>query len=450
MNTEKQTFVQYIRSYFDIKGERENEYATIESLKNDIDFKGTKMWILICAIFIASLGLNTNSTAVIIGAMLISPLMGPIVGLGLGLGISDFDLVRRSIRNFLMATIFSILTSTFFFFISPISSVQSELLARTQPNIYDVLIAFVGGMAGIIAGATKSKGNVIPGVAIATALMPPLCTAGYGIGTGQPSFFFGAFYLYIINTVFIGLATFLGVRIMNYPHKTFVDKVREKRVNRMVLIIVICTIVPSVVLGYQLIQRNYYEESQVKFIKNEFQFDGTYLLSYETATHKDGNVLSVSLLGNELSEQTIAELRDKMGKYGLRNTTLVVRQGFGKADMAGLKSSIINDVKQDNSSIIKYQQIKIDSLEYQLASVQQLAQDFEQISRDMRLLYPEVRRATFGKVYHVSMDSLKRSQIVRINLYTNGNKLSPENRERLINWINDRLPSAEVEISSKE
>ena len=212
-NQAKTVFVRMV----DGRQEKENEMETIESIQKGVEVKGTNLWVLIFAIFVASLGLNTNSTAVIIGAMLISPLMGPIMGFGLGLGISDFELIKRAFRNFATATIFSVITSTLFFLISPISEAQSELLARTQPTVYDVLIAFFGGLAGIVASSTKSKGNVIPGVAIATALMPPLCTAGFGLASGNLYYFFGAFYLYFINTVFISLATFLVVRLLKYP-----------------------------------------------------------------------------------------------------------------------------------------------------------------------------------------------------------------------------------------
>lgn len=191
----------------DIRQEQENEQETIESIKKGVEFKGTNLWVLIFATFIASLGLNTNSTAVIIGAMLISPLMGPIMGFGLGLGIADFDLIKRSFRNFATATLFSVITSSIYFLISPINEAQSELLARTQPTLYDVLIAFFGGLAGIVASSTKSKGNVIPGVAIATALMPPLCTAGFGLATGN-------LYYSSVPFIFISLTPYLSV----WPH----------------------------------------------------------------------------------------------------------------------------------------------------------------------------------------------------------------------------------------
>ena len=191
------------------KKDKDNEALIVESIRNGVEFKGTNLWILIFAIFIASLGLNVNSTAVIIGAMLIYPLMGPIMGIGLGVGINDFELIKKAFRNLLIATIFSVLTSTLYFLLSPLNEARSELLARTTPTIYDVLIAFFGGMAGIVASSTKLKGNVIPGVAIATALMPPLCTAGFGLANGNMHYFFGAFYLFFINSV-IGSDGFNG------------------------------------------------------------------------------------------------------------------------------------------------------------------------------------------------------------------------------------------------
>ena len=245
---------------FDLRQEKEDEQETIESIRRGVDFKGTNLWVLIFATFIASLGLNTNSTAVIIGAMLISPLMGPIMGFGLGLGIADFELIKRSFRNLATAALFSVITSTLYFLLSPLSEAQSELLARTQPTVYDVLIAFFGGMAGIVASSTKNKGNVIPGVAIATALMPPLCTAGFGLASGNLYYFFGAFYLFFINSVFICLATYLVVCLLKYPKKVFLDKQREKKVKRYVGLIVFFTIVPSLFLSYNLIRSSYFND----------------------------------------------------------------------------------------------------------------------------------------------------------------------------------------------
>ena len=201
MHFDYKTIKRLLGRYFNLLSDKEDEQAVIEQVKGGIVFRGTNLWILIFAIFIASLGLNVNSTAVIIGAMLISPLMGPIIGMGLAVGTLDTELLKQSLKNYGVATLISVVTAMVYFLISPLSEARSELLARTSPSLYDVLIAFFGGAAGVLALTTKSKGQVIPGVAIATALMPPLCTAGYGLATAQWSYFFGAFYLFFINTV---------------------------------------------------------------------------------------------------------------------------------------------------------------------------------------------------------------------------------------------------------
>ena len=312
---------------FDVRQEKEDERETIESIRRGVEFKGTNLWVLIFATFVASLGLNMNSTAVIIGAMLISPLMGPIMGFGLGLGISDFDLIKRAFRNFATATVFSVITSTVYFLISPISEAQSELLARTQPTVYDVLIAFFGGLAGIVASSTKSKGNVIPGVAIATALMPPLCTAGFGLASGNLAYFFGAFYLFFINTVFISLATFLVVRILKYPKKVFLDKQREKIVTRYVGVIVFFTIVPSLFLSYNLIRTSYFNERVRNFVAEELAFPNTQILSKTVTNTSDRKEVKVALIGETVPDEMIANARAKLPKYGLGGVELVVQQG---------------------------------------------------------------------------------------------------------------------------
>jgi uncharacterized hydrophobic protein (TIGR00271 family) len=183
----------FLKDRFNLSHEQEDTLETIKSIEKGVEFRGINVWTLIFAIFVASIGLNVNSTAVIIGAMLISPLMGPIMGLGLSVGIYDFALLKKSLKNLSIAVVISVITSAIYFAVSPLDEAQSELLARTTPTLYDVLIALFGGMAGIVSGASKEKGNAIPGVAIATALMPPLCTAGFGIGTGNLFYFLGAF-----------------------------------------------------------------------------------------------------------------------------------------------------------------------------------------------------------------------------------------------------------------
>ena len=255
MESNEKSLWQVIKGYFNALPDKENEEETIQQISSGVAFHGSNLWVLVFAIFIASLGLNVNSTAVIIGAMLISPLMGPIIGMGLGVGINDLVLLKRSIKNYLVATGISVLTATLYFLITPLNEAQSELLARTSPTLYDVLIALCGGAAGILALSTKGKGNVIPGVAIATALMPPLCTAGYGLAMGESSFFFGAFYLFFINTVFIALATFIGVRMLRFKQRRFIDDARLRKMKQYIIGIVVLTMLPAAYMTLQIIRR---------------------------------------------------------------------------------------------------------------------------------------------------------------------------------------------------
>ena len=238
----------------------------IKQITNGINFQGSNLWILIFAVFIASLGLNVNSTAVIIGAMLISPLMGPIIGMGLALGIADLDLFKQSIKNYLVSTFISVITATIYFTLSPITDAQSELLARTSPTLYDVLIALFGGAAGFLAMSTKGRNNVVPGVAIATALMPPLCTAGYGLAVQNTSYFFGAFYLYFINTVFIAFTTCLGVRFLRFHRKQFINREKMRRVNFYIVSIIIITIIPASYMTWNIIKQSVFENNIENFV----------------------------------------------------------------------------------------------------------------------------------------------------------------------------------------
>ena len=281
----------FIRRLLSLRDDKAPEDETVASIKAGVEFRGARLWILIFAIFIASLGLNTNSAAVIIGAMLISPLMGPIMGMGLGVGINDFELLKRSFRSFAVATIFSVLTATFYFAITPIDEAQSELLARTSPTIYDVLIALFGGLAGIVALSSTGQrgGNVIPGVAIATAIMPPLCTTGFGIATGNWLYSAGAFYLYLINSIFISLATFIGVNIFHFKKKVFVDKQREKRVKHIIITIAVLTMLPSALLTYMLVREDMFTNKANNFIADVVSSDHTQVISKDVDYRKKRN-----------------------------------------------------------------------------------------------------------------------------------------------------------------
>lgn len=313
-------------NYFKLFAEQEEHATVINNIDKGVVFRGTNLWILIFAIFVASLGLNVNSAAVIIGAMLISPLMGPIMGLGLGIGINDLSLLKKSLSNYLFAAFVGLATSAIYFFLSPINEAHSEILARISPNIYDVLIAFFGGLAGILAICSKQKGNVLPGVAIATALMPPLCTAGYGLATLQFGFFFGALYLFLINTVFIALATFITVRALHFPYKHLLNKQAEKKAKKIVWGIAIITILPSVYFGYTIVKQQQFNSNVNNFIKLEASFKNDYLLNKKISFNDRSVTLTFG--GRKITEAEILQLREKLKFYDLSNTKLEIKQGF--------------------------------------------------------------------------------------------------------------------------
>lgn len=440
---EKESLYVQIKAFFarifDVRQEQEDEQETIDSIKKGVEFKGTNLWVLIFATFIASLGLNTNSTAVIIGAMLISPLMGPIMGFGLGLGISDFELIKRSFRNFAIATVFSVITSSIYFLISPISEAQSELLARTQPTLYDVLIAFFGGLAGIVASSTKSKGNVIPGVAIATALMPPLCTAGFGLATGNLYYFFGAFYLFFINSVFISLATYLVVRVLKYPKKVFLDKDHEKRVTRYVGIIVIFTIVPSLFLSYRLVKTTYFNQQVLNYVNTELAFPNTQILSKTITNTSDKKEIKVVLIGDNVSDSTIESARNRLPNYGLKDVSLVVQQGFSEqeTDINKLKSLLMQDLYKNSEQVLRTQAMQIDSLQRELKSYHDDRLLAEQIKPEVKVLFPFVREISCTHTCLIPVDSDTQKPIMLIYVKSS-EKISAENKRKLTDWLSAR------------
>lgn len=335
-----------IYKYFNLDRDKIEDTEAIEAIIQGVQFKGSSLWILVCAIVIASLGLNMNSTAVIIGAMLISPLMGPIMGIGLGLGINDMPLIHRCIKNLLVATIISLLASCIYFSISPINEARSELLARTQPTLYDVLIAFFGGFAGIIATGSRSKGNILPGVAIATALMPPLCTAGYGLATAQWGFFAGAFYLYIINAVYIGLATWLGCIVLKLrkinaptsPHHRW----------SLASLILVALIIPSGFTTVKLIRSSLRDAKVAEFVKKEFApLTDTQLLSYQYIDNDSVSYIEVALLGEPLDDAAVNIIASHIHFYGLPpECRLKVMQGSAsqEVDVNQLSQGIVQGI----------------------------------------------------------------------------------------------------------
>jgi uncharacterized hydrophobic protein (TIGR00271 family) len=323
------TLRQKIRKVTNINGHIDTDDAA-ERIKKSIWFQGPNVWILAFSIVIASVGLNVNSTAVIIGAMLISPLMGPIIGIGLSLGTYDFDLLREALKNLLIMVLISLAASTFFFLISPLSLVNAtELEARTSPTIYDVLIALFGGLAGILENSRKERGTVLSGVAIATALMPPLCTAGYGLAHLSARFFFGALYLFLINCVFITIATYLMVRYLHFRKVDNPNPVISSRRIRLMSLILFLFIAPSLWSAFNLIRSNNFERNVRDFVTEKRVYGKTYLYDYRIVRDK-GRKVTLFITGNTLSQADSTNIYMTAAKWDIRPDQLrLVHQNIG-------------------------------------------------------------------------------------------------------------------------
>lgn len=446
-------FKQALRGLLSLKADKAPEEETIASIKAGIDFRGANLWILIFAIFVASLGLNTNSAAVIIGAMLISPLMGPIVGMGLSVGINDFELLKRAVRSFATATLFSVLTATFYFAITPIAEAQSELLARTSPTIYDVLIALFGGMAGIVAlcSTGQRSGNVIPGVAIATALMPPLCTTGFGLATGNWLYAAGAFYLYLINTIFISVATFIGVNIMDFKKKVFVDKQREKRVKHIIITITVLTMLPATVLTYMLVAENVFTTKANNFVAQVITSEQTQVIAKEINYRK--REIRIVTLGEEIPEKDMDKMQGLLENFGLKDTHLCIVQGTKNLNANDLKS-MLNDPAlksaDKNAQLLANEQQRAKELERQLNRYQSADARAKAVGEEIKALYPEVNRISIAHTLAYEVGDTLRSDSVTIVYITLNKKMSQENRTRMEGWLGTRLKTSDIRLITEQ
>lgn len=435
------------KGYFRIMADKENEQNIIDSINKDIAFHGANLWVLIFAIFIASLGLNINSTAVIIGAMLISPLMGPIIGMGLAIGINDFEMLKKAFKNYFVAVIISVITATVYFLISPFDEAQSELLARTSPTLYDVLIAFCGGAAGIVAICTKGKGNVLPGVAIATALMPPLCTAGYGIATGHFFYFLGAFYLFFINTVFICLATYIGVRMLNFEHKKNIDPNRYKTFRRYTVIIVILTMIPAGIITLNIIKESIFNSNVSRFIKNEFNEKGTQIVAHDVI--KDSRILRIVAVGKNITDQDLNKIKKTMADYQLNKYDLRVIQGSTSDSILMMDRNIkkVSDNHDNYTSIIQEQTEQLKSLNDKLKGYTQYEETSKALLPQLKILFPEIQTLMLQQALQVNTDktTTKRYVIVIIGLY-NQKRMQKGEMEKFSKWIKTYVPSDSIKI----
>ena len=449
MNSSQNYVWRIAKRFFNALPDKTDETATVEQISDGVTFRGANLWVLIFAIFIACLGLNLNSTAVIIGAMLISPLMGPIIGMGLAVGRADLELLKRSLTNYGVSTVISVLTAALYFLLTPLTEAQSELLARTSPTLYDVLIALFGGAAGILALSTGGKGNVIPGVAIATALMPPLCTAGYGLAMGEWSFFFGACYLFFINTVFIALATYLGVRLLQFQPKQFVDKARLAVVNRYIAVIVVVTMLPAVYMTTQIIRQSVFENHVKQFVKQELNQPGTRILSEQA--DRETKTLDVVALGAALPNEMIEAARQRLADYQLADYQLNVIQGAQSDSLllarnnAGTQQSL-SGLDQQHLAL---QAERVAQLERETADYRRLDALAREIVGEVKAVCPKVESIGLSKITETPVDSgAVRSYVLAVA--NSRTPLPTADRDRLAQWLKVRTQADSLRLVTAE
>lgn len=438
------TLWQVVKGYFNALPYKENEEETIQEISRGVTFHGANLWILVFAVFIASLGLNVNSTAVIIGAMLISPLMGPIVGMGLAVGINDSRLLSRSLKNYLVATTISVITATIYFLLTPLTEAQSELLARTSPTLYDVLIALCGGAAGILALSVGGKGNVIPGVAIATALMPPLCTAGYGLAMGNFSFFFGAFYLFFINTVFIALATFVGVRMLRFRQNQQTDATCSSKMNKYIIVIVVLTMLPAAYMTVQIIRESVLDSNMRRFTKNELTFKATQILSQRR--DEKTKLLEIVALGKPITAEEIKQAQARLANYQLGDYRLHIIQG-AHSDSLLLSQTIQAGAGQsgtDNQKLLM-QAEQVSRLEEQLKGYAQYSQMGVDIRHEVKAVYPAVASISLSRVTEARTDTSSARQYV-LAVVGSPKGLDKTERKQLQNWLKVRTKADSLRL----
>ena len=438
-------FSEYMKDHVNLSEDIDHSSANL-SIRKNIAFKGHNVFILACAIIIASVGLNVNSIPVIIGAMLISPVMGPILGFGFGLGIRDNRLVKDSLENFLVMVAISIAASTLFFILSPLNlGNPSELLARTNPSIYDVLIALFGGIAGMLETSRKDRGTVISGVAIATALMPPLCTVGYGISLLNWHYILGALYLFLINSIFIALATFLTTKYLRFPlvMEEEVDGIRQRLSKRAIAVILLVMIVPSIFSAIRMVQENNFNIHAEKLVSKNKSIGKSFIYDYKTDMSVKPATIDLYLAGETLTPEFKEVLFKDAEEYGITRNQIVFHEDATMTRDVLSESDLIQGIYEYNERQIKALTDSIAKLETQLETYRNHDIPVDAIARELFAQYPTIRSIslTGGKTATASGETGK-EQIVA--LVTSSEKLDSEMTERLERWLKARLEQENV------
>lgn len=417
--------------------------AAEKAIRGNIEFRGPNAWILAVAIIIASVGLNVNSIPVIIGAMLISPLMGPIFGLGLGLGINDINLMKQAGKNLIIMVSISVAVSFLYFLITPLSlSNPTELLARTRPTIFDVMIALFGGFAGIFEQCRKEKGTVFAGVAIATALMPPLCTAGYGLATGNFGSFLGALYLFCINCLFITIATYFLVKYFRFKKTEYADQGFGLRTQRITTLLIIIFLIPSVWSAVILVKQNNFEKKAIEFVEAHRSIGNSIIYDYQI-DHNDGSVLKVFLTGETLSEASRSNLHVYAKEHGINEDQIVIKEYITQTSQGN--DEMFKGVYERLDSKIGEYETTIAQLTSELQAVKKEELPYLQIANEISASYPEITHVYIGQGNHIAIDSLKVSPcfIVKVQSDT---LLHESSLEQFKKWIKVRLQTNNVVI----
>ncbi|GAA4832670.1 DUF389 domain-containing protein [Algivirga pacifica] len=396
-----QRILDEIRESFELTQNVDYE-ATIKSIEGSVKYRGYNIWVLMCSIVVASVGLNNNSPAVIIGAMLISPLMGPIRGIGLGLGLIDFGLIAISLKNFLKMTIVSLMVSFLYFLISPIERETPELLNRTFPTTLDILVAFFGGLAGIIAATRGERGTVVPGVAIATALMPPLCTAGYGMASAKWSYFFGAMYLFLLNSLFICISTVGIIRLMKFPTRQFIDPKVEKKVKNYLLLGTVIIIIPSGILFYRLVKESLFlnnsENFYLEVIKPSVTDENIKLNFNSKYINPDSTYMELDVTHGSIDDRTIATWKNQTQRYHLEQTTFrIFHRQFRFRDFQHIDSLIQQVPESEKGDALVFYRNQVDSLETLLKQKEIDQWNISPLKEGLRIDYPDLQKMAFGK-----------------------------------------------------
>lgn len=419
--------------------------AAARSIRSNVAFRGPNVWILAFSIIIASVGLNVNSTAVIIGAMLISPLMGPIIGIGLGLGVNDTKLIRVGLKNLLVMVGISLMASFLYFLMTPLKLANpTELLSRTNPTIYDVIIALFGGAAGLLEISRKEKGTVLSGVAIATALMPPLCTAGYGLASGHISYFFGALMLFIINGVFIIIATYLMSKILGFPEYEFLDAKQARRTRSLVTLVFVLVTIPSILSAITMIRSNKFAQDAERFVSENRMLDSGYIYDYDIDTHKGGKI-SLYIAGNMLDENEKSRLRLSAKDHGIDPERVEFYAHQIAPNENGSADKLVRDIYARTDSEIGKRDAQIRMLEMELSKYKQKEIPYTQISREIVSQYPQVKEIYISRGADVTTDSLYSKDCILVVAKTQ-RALGDEAKLRMTEFLKARLNDTTVVV----